>query len=65
MFQFWFNTFFISTVASKNVGMEDEDTLRTFEETSDIRSVRLPREALDKPHKDTKGRNFPPDFEVC
>ena len=54
----------MSTTASVNACEEDEDSLRTVEELSDVRSFTLPRESLDKAHKDVKGRTFSQDFGV-
>lgn len=48
-----------------NVVMEDEETLKTFEEDCNIRSFSLSREVLDKAHKDTRCKVFIPEFKVC
>ena len=75
MFQFWFNTFFISnavaTVTDKmqnedreEMIHEDEPTLKTFELDSNSRYFGIDKENLDKAHKDEKGKIFGPAFRV-
>jgi len=72
MFQFWFNTFFIST----GTNLDDKETetsdptLQSFtddETTEDNATIRwfiLPKQFIDKAHKDDRCRIFQPDFRV-
>ena len=64
MFQFWFNTFFVSQAAVTETVYEDEPTLKTFELDTDIRYFDIGKEYLDKAHKDTKEKIYSPDFKV-
>ncbi|XP_031568203.1 phosphatidylinositol 3,4,5-trisphosphate 3-phosphatase and dual-specificity protein phosphatase PTEN-like [Actinia tenebrosa] len=70
MFQFWFNTFFIST-AYTNVDTENKDeecdpTLFTFNDKNspEDRWFTLPKGCIDKAHKDERCKLFPVDFKV-
>ncbi|EDO32901.1 predicted protein [Nematostella vectensis] len=66
MFQFWFNTFFISTGANMTDSREGEPTIHTFKESrnSDVRWFAIPKQFVDKAHKDNKCKVFSPDFKV-
>lgn len=64
MFQFWFNTFFISQAAHTEKIYEDEPTLRTFECDPDLRYFDVGKEDLDKAHKDVKAKMYTADFKV-
>ena len=64
MFQFWFNTFFVSQAAVTKEIFEDEPTLKTLELDSNLRSFSIGRDHLDKAHKDSKEKIFPADFMV-
>ncbi|KAL9979316.1 hypothetical protein ACROYT_G016964 [Oculina patagonica] len=64
MFQFWFNTFFVSQAAHTEKIYEDEPTLRTFECDPDLRYFDVGKEDLDKAHKDMKEKMYTADFRV-
>lgn len=64
MFQFWFNTFFVSQAAVTKVILEDEPTLKTFELDSDTRCFDIGKDHLDKAHKDLKEKIYPADFKI-
>lgn len=64
MFQFWFNTFFVSQAAVTKEIFEDEPTLKTLELDSNLRSFSIGKDHLDKAHKDSKEKIFPADFMV-
>ena len=64
MFQFWFNTFFISQAASTEKIYEDEPTLWTFELDPDQRYFDIGKDDLDKAHKDAKEKMYAADFKV-
>lgn len=64
MFQFWFNTYFISQQATSKELFEDEPTLRILELDTDLSYFDVGKEDLDKAHKDTKEKIFNRDFKV-
>lgn len=64
MFQFWFNTFFISQAAETEKIFEDEPTLHTFELDPELRYFDIGKEDLDKAHKDSKEKTYSSDFKV-
>lgn len=64
LFQFWFNTFFISQEAATKEIYEDEPTLKTVNYDKDLRYFEIGKEHLDKAHKDNKDKIFPADFKV-
>ena len=64
MFQFWFNTFFISEAAHTDKVYEDEPTLLTFELDTDLRYFDVDKDNLDKAHKDMKEKVYAADFKV-
>ena len=64
MFQFWFNTFFVSQAAVTGEIYEDEPTLKTFEIDSDLRYFDVGKPELDKAHKDDREKIYPSNFTV-
>ena len=64
MFQFWFNTFFVSQAAVAREIYEDEPTLKTFEVDSDLRYFDVGKPDLDKAHKDDREKIYPSNFTV-
>ena len=64
LFQFWFNTFFISQAAWTEEIQEDEPTLHTFELDPNLRYFDIGKDNLDKAHKDAKEKMFKSDFRV-
>lgn len=66
LFQFWFNTFFVSQEAVTKEIYEDEPTLKTcdVDGDEDSRYFVIGKEHLDKAHKDNKEKIFPANFEV-
>ena len=64
MFQFWFNTFFVSQAAVTKEIFEDEPTLKTFELDTDIRYFDVGKPDLDKAHKDLKHKIYASNFKV-
>ena len=65
MFQFWFNTFFISQQATDVEQLyEDEPTLRTLKLDTDLSFFDVGKEDLDKAHKDVKEKIYNKDFKV-
>ncbi|KAJ7381132.1 hypothetical protein OS493_004730 [Desmophyllum pertusum] len=64
LFQFWFNTFFISEAAHTDKVYEDEPTLLTFELDTDLRYFDVDKDNLDKAHKDMKEKVYAADFKV-
>ena len=64
MFQFWFNTFFISQQATDVELYEDEPTLRTVKLDTDLCYFDVGKEDLDKAHKDVKEKIYNRDFKV-
>ena len=65
MFQFWFNTFFISQQATDVEKIfEDEPTLKTVRLDTDLCYFDIGKEDLDKAHKDAKEKIFNRDFKV-
>jgi hypothetical protein len=66
MFQFWFNTFFIGVGAKPIVDEELDPTLFTYadENSPDVRWVTIPKNYIDKAHKDEKCKLFAVDFKV-
>lgn len=65
MFQFWFNTFFISQQATDvEVLYEDEPTLKTVRLDTDLCYFDIGKEDLDKAHKDAKDKIYNKDFKV-
>ena len=64
MFQFWFNTFFVSQAAVTREIYEDEPTLKTFEIDSDLRYFDVGKPELDKAHKDDREKIYPSNFTV-
>ena len=64
MFQFWFNTFFISQAAQTENLYEDEPTLRVVELDPDLRFFDIGKDNLDKAHKDMKEKMYSADFKV-
>lgn len=64
MFQFWFNTFFISQQATDVDIYEDEPTLRTARLDTDLCYFDIGKEDLDKAHKDAKEKIYSNDFRV-
>lgn len=64
LFQFWFNTFFISQAAWTEEIQEDEPTLHTFELDPNLRYFDIGKDNLDKAHKDAKEKMFKSDFRI-
>nr|UQI50295.1 phosphatidylinositol 3 [Haliclona caerulea] len=69
MFQFWFNTFFISNGYTNcdpdSMTEENDPTLFTFDTNSpDEKCFIIPKIWIDKAHKDEKCKLFPVDFKV-
>jgi len=64
MFQFWFNTFFVSQAAVTKEIYEDEPTLKIFEFDSDLRYFDVGKPDLDKAHKDDREKIYPSNFTV-
>lgn len=64
MFQFWFNTFFVSKAAETKSLKEDEPTLKTLVSDPDTRCFEIGKDHLDKAHKDEKEKIYPADFKV-
>ena len=64
MFQFWFNTFFVSQAAVTKEIYEDEPTLKLFEVDSDLRYFDVGKPDLDKAHKDDREKIYPSNFTV-
>ncbi|XP_074618313.1 phosphatidylinositol 3,4,5-trisphosphate 3-phosphatase and dual-specificity protein phosphatase PTEN-like isoform X2 [Acropora palmata] len=64
LFQFWFNTFFVSQEALAKEIHEDEPTLKTFDFGKGLRYFEIGKEHLDKAHKDNKDKIFPADFKI-
>ena len=64
LFQFWFNTFFISQAAWTEEIQEDEPTLHTFELDPNLRYFDIGKDNLDKAHKDAKEKMFKSDLRV-
>lgn len=64
MFQFWFNTFFVSQAAVTKEIYEDEPTLQIFEVDSDLRYFDVGKPDLDKAHKDDREKIYPSNFKV-
>ncbi|CAH3136407.1 unnamed protein product [Porites lobata] len=64
MFQFWFNTFFVSQAAVTGEIYEDEPTLKTFEIDSDLRYFDVGKPELDKAHKDDREKIYPSNFTI-
>ncbi|XP_020612582.1 phosphatidylinositol 3,4,5-trisphosphate 3-phosphatase and dual-specificity protein phosphatase PTEN-like isoform X2 [Orbicella faveolata] len=64
MFQFWFNTFFISQQATVVQLFEDEPTLKVVKLDSDLYFFDIGKDDLDKAHKDAKEKIYNRDFKV-
>lgn len=64
LFQFWFNTFFVSQEAATKEILDDEPTLKTFKNNKDSQYFDIGKEHLDKAHKDNKDKIFPTDFKI-
>jgi len=64
MFQFWFNTFFISQQATDVEIYEDEPTLKIVKLDPDLCYFDIGKEDLDKAHKDAKEKIYNRDFKV-
>ena len=64
MFQFWFNTFFVSKAAETVKLEEDEPTLNTLVLDPDTRYFDIGKDHLDKAHKDLKEKIYPAEFKV-
>ncbi|KAK3747338.1 hypothetical protein QZH41_017979, partial [Actinostola sp. cb2023] len=68
MFQFWFNTFFISVGANLDSEESSDPTLQSYSDEScdsDVRWITIPKSFIDKAHKDEKCRVFQPDFKCA
>ena len=65
MFQFWFNTYFISQEATDVEQLyEDEPTLKIVKLDPDLCYFDVGKEDLDKAHKDAKEKIYNKDFKV-
>ena len=63
MFQFWFNTFFISK--GQDFQQEQlEPTLRVNRSESESWWFEIPKQDIDKAHKDDRNKVFPSNFKV-
>lgn len=64
LFQFWFNTFFVSQEAATKEIRDDEPTLKTFKNNKDSQYFDIGKEHLDEAHKDNNDKIFAADFKV-
>ncbi|XP_044174863.1 phosphatidylinositol 3,4,5-trisphosphate 3-phosphatase and dual-specificity protein phosphatase PTEN-like [Acropora millepora] len=64
LFQFWFNTFFVSQEAATKEIYDNEPTLKTFDFGKGLRYFEIRKEHLDEAHKDNKDKIFPADFKI-
>ena len=64
MFQFWFNTFFISEGPDFDEG-DSEPTLKINRSEPDNWWFEIPKVDIDKAHKDVRNKVFSSSFKVC
>ncbi|XP_067053660.1 phosphatidylinositol 3,4,5-trisphosphate 3-phosphatase and dual-specificity protein phosphatase PTEN-like [Acropora muricata] len=64
LFQFWFNTFFVSQEAATKEIYDHEPTLKTFDFGKGLRYFEIRKEHLDEAHKDNKDKIFPAEFKI-
>jgi phosphatidylinositol-3,4,5-trisphosphate 3-phosphatase/dual-specificity protein phosphatase PTEN len=66
MFQFWFNTFFVSGLTPAPSEGEASMVIRNFSEKDEGATswFQLHKEDLDKANKDKKNKIYSPDFKV-
>ncbi|KXJ21447.1 phosphatidylinositol 3,4,5-trisphosphate 3-phosphatase and dual-specificity protein phosphatase PTEN [Exaiptasia diaphana] len=67
IFQFWFNTFFISVgtnLSEDSTEISDPALQSFYDEKTKERWFALPKQYIDKAHKDEKCRVFQADFKV-